>query len=180
MHHLSPLARHQSLLTVHISAGKIAVHTNVRRTAELHHHLALSLFIPPADQRGVHPFGANPQLCAVILCPHRQCGNLFPAGHSASLVKMTRCPNHSSHTCCPCVTAADCSGVITHRIMHVPDTAISVGFVENSGSVRFALRCRVAPVHPQLLPRGPPDLRNVYPDTGRTGFGIPVFDLIPE
>ena len=161
MHHVVPLARRERALRFDI--GEVALNRDARRAEKIHHHLGGALLLAPTDDGAVYALGAKPR--ARRHRPH-DLGigrDIAAREHALAAREVARVTHNAARRSRALVFRLDAAGVISDGLVHMPNAAESVAFVEHRLAVRRRRGVRVAPVDAQFLARVASDMRDAHP-----------------
>ena len=177
---MDPFGCGKSGVAPDVRTGKVAIHFHVRRTEELHHHLALSRLVAPSEDGRVRLLGPKPGCRGVWAGVGGVGSDVLAAGNALAGSEISTLSDHAESRRGAGILRLEHAGFIHHRIVHVPDAEEAVGLVEDRCPARFVGRIGAAPVHLQFLVCVALDDGQPDPDAGRSGRRVPVVDLVGE
>ena len=178
--HVRPGAERNPAPAAHVAIGEITVHRDVRRAAELHHHLALRLFVAPGEHPDVGLLGTKPGLAAMRFAAGRIGFDSLSARQPLAGREPPRQADDARRRTGSLVLELQGTRGIGDVGGQMPDAQIAVVRVEDPLRVGRAGSIRPPPIHPQRVPRLALDPRHAHPDARLTPLGIPVVDLEGE
>ena len=179
VHHVHPPARGERT-ALDVAGGEVAVRAHVRRAAVLQDHLALALFVAPADHAGVRLRRAEPDLGRVRLRARRETGDLVAPEDPRLARERPARADHAGRRLRPRILALEPARRIGRRVVEVPDRQVMVALVEDRGAIGRVRGVGLAPVQVQRLALLARQSRDPDPDRRRAARGVPRLDLVGQ